>query len=403
MHAQQTNTPEEIKHNGEPSRLEILIQQYEEPIRGIVHHLLENFVQEEFDRFIGPRIGQLTERETDAQAVRDYRNGDRIVKQLPVDTMILHDFRIPRNRAGGFRSEVLNRSRRRAGKLAELAKEMFVHGLGMRRVRRAFERVGVKVSGLSRSSVNRIAKELMDEYLKWSNRKITGRFQYIQADAVYIKIRRKTLQKPGTLIFVGIRPDGKKEVLHFTLGTESERCFDEALQSLLRRGLDPAKVDLITLDGAAGPLKSSANIFGADRIQRCTVHKTRNIIEKTPLALRDELKAKLERLWNQSSKLEAVQFLDSLVKEYEKLAPNAMTCLAEDRDSLLRFLDFPASHRMTIRTTNLIERVIREVRRRTKVMDTLDNEYGAYRIVMGVVREQNERWTKKSHWKKNSK
>lgn len=402
MHAQQTTTPEEIKQNERPSQFEELIQQYGDPVRGIIHHLLEEFVRAEFDQFMGPRVGQLIVRDTDGKPVYDYRNGDRVVKQLVVDTLVLNDFRIPRNRAGGFQSQVISRSRRRAGKLAKLAMEMFAHGLGLRRVRRTFERVGVKVSGLSRSSVDRIARDLKDEYFKWSNRKITGNFQYLQADAVYLKVRRKRPQKPGTLMFVGIRPDGKKEVLHFTMGPESERSFDEALQNLLNRGLNPEKVDLITLDGAAGPLKSAASIFGEGKIQRCTVHKTRNILEKTPLALRDELKAKLDRLWNQSSKLEAEKFLDKLIEEYEKLAPNAMACLLEDRNSLLRFLESPASHRKTIRTTNLIERVIREVRRRTKVMDTLDNENGAYRIVMAVVREQNERWTKKSHWKKNS-
>lgn len=402
MHAQQTTTHEKIKQNEEPSRLEIQIQQYEEPIRGIVHHLLERFVQEEFERFVGPRIGQQITRETDGQKVKDYRNGERIVKQLVVDTMVLQNFRIPRNRAGGFRSDVLSRSRRRAGKLGELALEMFVHGLGCRRIRRVFERVGVKISGLSRSSVSRISEDLRKEYQKWINRPITGHFQYLQADAVYIKIRRKKLQKPGTLIIIGIRPDGKKEVLHFTLGTESERCFDEALQSLLYRGLDPAAVALITMDGAPGPLKSAANIFGEKKIQRCTFHKTGNILEKAPLTLREELKAKLQRLWNQSSLLEAERYLEQLLEEYKKLAPNSMDCLREDRNTLLRFLEFPASHRKTIRTTNLIERVIREVRRRTKVMDTLDSEFGAYGILMGVVREQNERWTKKSHWKKNS-
>lgn len=139
--------------------------------------------------------------------------------------------------------------------------------------------------------------------------------------------------------------------------------------------------------------------FGEEKLQRCVIHKTRNIIEKTPLALRDELKAKLGRLWNQPSLLDAQEFLKQMKEEYSAKAKKAMDCLAEDEDSLLRFYNFTESHRKTIRNTNLIERVIRETRRRTKVIDRIDNEFTCYRILMGVIREQNVRWAHKSHWR----
>lgn len=200
-------------------------------------------------------------------------------------------------------------------------------------------------------------------------------------------------------MITGITESGEKEVLHFTLGNESERNFDEALQSLLGRGLDASSVRLVTLDGAKGPINSVRNIFGSDRVQRCTVHKTRNIIEKCPKVLKDEIKVKLERLWRQPSLTEAEKHLGKIVEEYKNLAPGAIECLSVDRDDLLRFFGFPESHRNSIRTTNLIERVIREVRRRVKVMDSLQNERGVFGIVMGVVREQNDRWEAKSHWR----
>ena len=389
----------ENKENTNPSRFEELIQQYQDPVKALVHELLEKYVQEEFQEFIGPRIGKEIFRESDGKPVVEYRNGVRNIKQAMVDTLALNDFRMPRSRAGGFRSGIFARARRRAGKFAGLALELFVNGVSNRKVRRSFERAGMKIGGLSKSSVSRISKELMREYLVWSNRKITRKFIYLQADAVYIRIRRKSPRKMGTLMIIGIGVDGYKEVLHFTLGSESERNYDEAIDSLARRGLDIRAVHLITLDGAAGPLKSSRNIFGEERIQRCTIHKTQNILQKTPLALREEIKARLNRLWNQPSRVQAEKYLVEMEAEYKDRIPAAMECLLQDKESLLRYFDFPAAHWKTIRNTNLIERVIRETRRRTKVMDTLDTEYGCYGILMGVVREQNERWMRKSHWR----
>lgn len=383
----------------ETSRFQTLVQQYENPIKATVHLMLEEMVEAAFQEFMGNRIGKSVIRGKDGKEVIDYRNGYRQVKQAVVDTLILSDFQVPRNRAGGFKPMILEQGRRKAGAFAHLAKELFVNGLSTRKIRRAFERAGMTISGLSRSTVSSILEELQQEYLQWINRPITGTFDYLQADGVYLVKRKGASIKAGTTIIIGIRSTGEKEVLHFTMGNESERNFDEILQRLISRGLDTKAVKLVTIDGAKGPIASITQHFGEEKLQRCVIHKTRNIIEKTPLALRDELKAKLGRLWNQPSLLDAQEFLKQIKEEYSAKAKKAMDCLAEDEDSLLRFYNFTESHRKTIRNTNLIERVIRETRRRTKVIDRIDNEFTCYRILMGVIREQNVRWAHKSHWR----
>ena len=383
----------------ETSRFQTLVQQYENPIKATVHLMLEEMVEAAFQEFMGNRIGKSVIRGKDGKEVIDYRNGYRQVKQAVVDTLILSDFQVPRNRAGGFKPMILEQGRRKAGAFAHLAKELFVNGLSTRKIRRAFERAGMTISGLSRSTVSSILEELQQEYLQWINRPITGTFDYLQADGVYLVKRKGASIKAGTTIIIGIRSTGGKEVLHFTMGNESERNFDEILQRLISRGLDTKAVKLVTIDGAKGPIASITQHFGEEKLQRCVIHKTRNIIEKTPLALRDELKAKLGRLWNQPSLLDAQEFLKQIKEEYSAKAKKAMDCLAEDEDSLLRFYNFTESHRKTIRNTNLIERVIRETRRRTKVIDRIDNEFTCYRILMGVIREQNVRWAHKSHWR----
>lgn len=392
---------EECNEKTETSRFDELLQNYEDPVRAIVHRVLEEYVEGAFREFIGVRKGTVVERASDGKPVTDYRNGYRTVKQVPIDTLILNNFKVPRNRAGGFTHELIRRFRRRAGRLAELALELYINGVSTRKVRRSFERLGVKISGLSKSTVSNISKDLMKEYLKWSNRPIRRDYAYLQVDTVYIRVRKSSKRKVGTMIVIGIGEDGHKEVLHFTIGTESARHFDEVLQSLIRRGLNTKSIHLVTTDGAKGPIKSIVDHFGPEVLQRCTVHKTENIMEKCPTNLRDELKAKLQRLFNMPSRLEADQYMDTLRAEYGHIAVRAIGCLWEDREELLRYFGFPDEHRKTIRNTNLIERVIREVRRRTKVMDSLDNEYGCYGILMGIVREQNERWSKRSHWKKS--
>lgn len=401
MLEEQSNTAlQEINEKNIYSRFDELVEQYGDVIKATVHRVLEDYIHKSFKEFMGDRIGIEFIRVRDGKKIMDYCNGYRTVKQLTIDTQVLENFKIPRNRVGGFKSDIISRTRRRAGKFAGLALELFVNGVSTRKVRRAFNRAGIKISGLSKSTVSSITKDLLQEYLTWINRPIIHKFKYLQADAVYVKVRKNSKKRVGTLIIIGICEDGYKEVLHFTVGTESETNFDEVLQSLIRRGLDIDSVELITLDGAKGPINSARSHFGENRLQRCLFHKNQNILNKTPKNLRDEFKAKLNRLWNMPTRLEAEEYLKRIKEEYYNIARNAVECLFEDKNDLLRYYSFPENHRKAIRTTNLIERVIREVRRRTKVMDTLDNEYGCYGILMGVVREQNERWSRKSHWKK---
>lgn len=382
-------------------RLDELMTRYEEPVRAVVHRILEEYVERSFEEFMQGRIGKDIPRSSDGKIITEYRNGTREVKQAIVDTLVLKDFRIPRSRAGGFQPAILNKIKRRAGLFADCARELYVNGVSTRKVRRSFEKIGLKISGLSKSTVSDITKDLLKEYIRWINRPITEKYAYLQVDGVYLTVRKASVRKPGTLMVIGITHEGQKEVLHFTLGNESERNFDEVLQNLIRRGLDVDAVKLIIADGSRGPINSIISHFGRNKLQRCTVHKTRNVLDKCPKNLHEEIKAKLGRLWNQSSLLEAEQYLSELVKDYGQVARRSIECLLDDKDDLFRYYGMPSSHWKTVRNTNLIERVIHEVRRRTKVMCTIDSEKGCYGILMGIVREQNERWGKRSHWRKS--
>ncbi|HNW27100.1 MAG TPA: transposase, partial [Spirochaetota bacterium] len=195
---------EECNEKNEKSRFDELLQLYEDPVRATVHRVLEEFVEGAFREFMGDRCGSVIERASDGKPIKDYRNGHRLVKQVPIDTLILRDFKMPRNRAGGFKTELVQSFRRRAGRLAELALDLYVNGISTRKVRRNFERLGIKVSGLSKSTVSNISKELIREYLRWSNRPIRRDYKYFQVDTVYIRVRKSSKRKVGTMIVIGI-------------------------------------------------------------------------------------------------------------------------------------------------------------------------------------------------------
>lgn len=401
MHRQNTKIVEidnsNLK-NLEESRFNKLVTHYGNEVKAVVHSLLEQYTNDAFIEFMEGRTGIEVPRESDGKIIIDYRNGFREVKQLMVDTMSLQNFQVPRNRAGGFKHPILQRMSNRAGKFANLAKELFINGVSTRKVRRAFEKAGVKISGLSKSSVDRITRELMTEYMAWVNRPLKKTFDYLFIDALYIKARENGGVRAGTIVFVGMGSDGYKETLHFTLGSEKEVNFSEALQFMAKRGLNLKAIKSVIVDGAGGLLNSIIDNFGDYKIQRCTVHKMENILNCCPKNLRPELKAKLNRLWNQSSKIDARRFYKQICDEYSLIAEKAIECLTKDIDSLLKFYDFPESHWKAIRTTNIIERLNREIKRRTKPMGILDTKDGIFRIVMGVIREYQTTWDSRCHW-----
>lgn len=381
------------------SRYEEIVQRYKDPIRAMVHRTLEVYVDEAFEEFIGDKIGVYVPRASDNKVVKEYRNGYRYIKHGVVGMLALEDIRVPRNRAGGFKPAILSRIREQIGTIALLVSSLYINGVSTRKIRRSLEKAGITLPGISKSSVSRAVKTLVQEYIAWINRPITRKFIYIQVDTVYITVKKLANTRLGIMIAIGIDEDGHKEVLYFRIGTEKTIHSDEVFQNLIQRGLDVNAVKLVTTDGARGPINSIIAVFGEERLQRCVVHRTENILKKCPKNIRGEIKAKLQRLWNCETRLEAEQCLERLHNEYHAIAPKAIECLLSDKDKLFRYLSFPVNHHKTIRNTNLIERVIREVRRRTKVMDNvLDNEYSVYAVMTGIFQEQNYSWNKKSHW-----
>jgi len=164
---------------------------------------------------------------------------------------------------------------------------------------------------------------------------------------------------------------------------------------LKNRGLSEKQLSLITVDGNPGLLAALGTCFPDVKVQRCTVHKLRNIARHCPRAIQASVMADVKRVIYATSKKEALEEFQTWKRRYQNLAPKAAACLEKDLDETLRFFDFPYRIWVSLRTTNIIERVFRELRRRTKVMDTFPTEESCIRIMFSLVQMINEDWKTK--------
>ncbi len=203
------------------------------------------------------------------------------------------------------------------------------------------------------------------DYGQWQRRDLSARrYVYIWADGVYLQARMEP-QAECMLVLIGATPEGKKELLGFQVGVrESAQSWRELLVDLKARGLAIAP-ELATGDGALGFWKALDEVSPTTRHQRCTVHKTANVLDKLPKSVQPAAKSNLREIWQAPDRATAeaavVKFADKYAAKYQK----AVTCLVKDRDALLTFYDFPAEHWDHLRTSNPIESVFATVRHRT--------------------------------------
>jgi transposase-like protein len=232
--------------------------------------------------------------------------------------------------------------------------------------------LGADAKGLSPTTITRLKAVWEDEYTEWSKRSLAGkRYVYIWVDGIYSNIRFNDNEgrtadenRQCLLVIMGATTDGTKELIAVADGVrESELSWKELLLNLKTRGL---KIDpkLAVGDGALGFWKALRQVFPTTRIQRCTVHKTANILDKLPKSLQPQAKRMLHGIWDAPTKDEAEKAFDLFVETFAAKYSNAVECLKKDRDVLLTFYDFPAESWCHLRTTNPIESTFATIRLR---------------------------------------
>ncbi len=265
-----------------------------------------------------------------------------------------------------FTSAILPRWARRTRSLDALLPILYLRGVSMGDFGEALAALlGKDAPNLSPSVVARLRGEWEADYMRWQRRDLSARrYVYVWADGVYLQARMEP-QAECMLVLIGATPEGKKELLGFQVGVrESAQSWRELLVDLKARGLVVAP-ELATGDGTLGFWKALDEVSPTTRHQRCTLHKTVNVMDKLPKSVQPAAKSDLREVWNAPNQATAEAAIATFAETYGTKYEKAVTCLVKDQDALLTFYDFPAEHWDHLRTSNPIESVFATVRHRT--------------------------------------
>ena len=366
-----------------PSRTEFF-DMLEQRVRHFARMTIIHTIQDEFEKFMGVSPYKRSEDRS------DYRNGVRY-RDFETRFGLIEQIPIPRARHCNFIPRIFIRWRRREKKITRAIADIFINGVSTRKVKNITKAIwGGEYSASTVSKCNRV---LQQDYLKWMNRPITHSIRYLFLDAVNLKVRRHWISKESLLCAIGITEEGKKEFLGFLLGgRESTKSWETLLLQLLSRGLCVKDLKLVTVDGNAGLLGAIETLLPDVAVQRCIVHKIRNIVGKCPWSLRGVVPAEAKQIFYATSESEARQLFTSFKYKWQTQIPKVVECIEKDLDQLVAFYKFPYRHWIKIRSTNVIERAFKEFRRRVKVMETFPNELSCLRIMFSLVKMLNENW-----------
>lgn len=323
-----------------------------------------------------------------------YRNGFYL-RDLETSLGLLKDLEIPRSRDGAFRPPVFGHYKRRHHEVEDLIKDMFLAGVSTRRVGEVIQPLlGFEVSA---STVSNILKSLDSEVLRFHNQALADEYIYLFLDGITLKARHALeVKKKMVLCAYGVRKDGKRKLISFRQAqSESEGAWTSFLNDLYSRGLKGKSLNLIIVDGCPGLLKALDIIYPYIPRQRCWVHKLRNVANKLPKRKQEDILKGAKVIYQAENKRAAVRCYWEWARAYRSSYPQAVECLEKDIDELLSFMDFPKKHWIKIRTTNIIERSFREVRRRTRPMSSFSNGKSVDRIIYGIICHLNTKWEKK--------
>ncbi|HHT54068.1 MAG TPA: IS256 family transposase [Clostridiales bacterium] len=318
-----------------------------------------------------------------------YRNGFR---EREITTRVGSlTLAVPRLRNGSFSTELFERYQRSEQALVLAMMEMVVQGVSTRKVSAITEELCGK--SFSKSTVSALCEALDPVVEAFRNRPLHKHYPFVIVDALYSKIREDgRVRSKGVLIATGVNEDGYREVLGFNIDdSESEQSWGDFFTSLKERGLED--VDLVVSDNHKGLVKAIHKQFINASWQRCQTHFSRNVSDKTPNKLKAEINERLQRLYNADDKAHAKQLLEQLVEDYAEKAPQAVNSIEEAFEDITAVIALPAKYRKRLRTTNSIERMNEEIRRRERVIRIFPNVDSAVRLIGAMLIEQHEKWT----------
>lgn len=297
---------------------------------------------------------------------------------------------IPKLRKGSYLPSFLEPRRTAEKALVAVIQEAYVHGVSTRSVDDLVKAMGA--GGMSKSQVSRLCAEIDERVNAFLNRPLEGAWPYLWLDATYVKVREGgRIISRAVIVAVAVNDDGKREVLGVATGpSEAETFWTDFLRSLADRGLRGVK--LVIADDHKGLRAAARRVFNATH-QRCRVHWMRNALAHAPTKQRTAVAAMLKTIFAQESKAEAEAQWDTVADALREKQDKLGTFLDASRDDVLAYMDFPREHWTQIASTNPLERVNREIKRRTDVVGIFPNDDAIIRLVGAIMLETNDEWT----------
>lgn len=360
----------------------------EEGCRQLVREALGSVMECDLSELLQASFNQRTETRL------GYRNGHR-------ERSLLTGFgevwvKIPRDRDGEYEPPYFERYKRISPKVEEGIKAMYLRGVSTAKVGEVLE--ALCGTGVSAGHVSSVCKALDQKVREFESSPIVDDIVFLFIDGLHVKVLCDLHVKKRVLLFAyGIRANGQRVFLGFHLvKRESHACYHTFLDGLKARGLKGCMLECITMDGALGLWSAIEEVYPDKRHELCWAHKLRNVANYCPQRFQEELMTGARAIMNAKSRGLAIIKFKKWKERWQKLVPRAVKCLENDFDKLTPCFDFPKEIRKIIRTTNVIERCFREVRRRLKVMGHFKDSQSCRRIVVSLVEYFNYKWAKNS-------
>ena len=291
-----------------------------------------------------------------------------------------------RNAGGPFHSQVLPPRVTQMDEIQEIIPLLYMNGLSTRKVKKAVGKL-IGKKGLSHQNVLRISSRIVDEFTVWKKRDLSYlRVMYLILDGIRLGVRADTTEKEAVLVAWAFLEDGSRELIGVSLGNrESYNAWKGFLEDLVRRGMSEPMLTVI--DGCPGLIKAVHEVFPESDKQRCTKHRTENVLDKVLEQDRASVKESVRKVFYASTYEHAKEAVELFKKKWSMKYPSAVECLTDDIESCLTYYKYPYQHWLRIRTTNVVERSFKEVKRRVKGIGRFQNEERALTMVYWQLNE----------------
>lgn len=285
-----------------------------------------------------------------------------------------------------FHSQILPPRVTRMEEVQDIIPLLYMNGLSTRRVKKAVSKL-LGRRGLSHQNVIRITEKIVEEFNQWKRRDLSElKIVYLIIDGIRLAVRARTREKEAVLVAWGFLEDGSRELIGVSLGNqESYSAWKGFLEDLATRGLDEPLLTVI--DGCPGLIKTVKEVFPNTDVQRCTKHRTENVLNKVLKEDREAVKNSLRKIFYAATYEHAKEAIEMFKRVWGKRYPSAVECLMEDIELCLTYYKYPYWHWKRIRTTNAVERSFREVRQRVRGIGRFKDEERALTMVWWQMKE----------------